>query len=146
MTGKNPSRLPYALGDVLACFAYLKSHKQTQGALLYRDPCDLVPEPFIKADILSPQIQSQIVKFISYTQPKKKEKKCFKKKNKKNKETFPLFCPQHKKFLCHLSLLELSESPRALTKAVTIRMIKSGGFPPPFGLSASRSSRQMCLQ
>lgn len=67
-------------------------------------------------------------------------------KKKKKRGDLPPVLPQHKKFLCHLSLLELSESPRALMKAVTIRMIKSGGFPPPFGLSASRSSRQMCLQ
>lgn len=35
----------------------------------------LSPKPFINADILSPQIQSQIVKFVSYAQPKTKKKK-----------------------------------------------------------------------
>lgn len=34
----------------------------------------LSPKPFINADILSPQIQSQIVKFVSYAQPKTKKK------------------------------------------------------------------------
>lgn len=33
----------------------------------------LSPKPFINADILSPQIQSQIVKFVSYAQPKTKK-------------------------------------------------------------------------
>lgn len=55
----------------------------------------LSPKPFINADILSPQIQSQIVKFVSYAQPKTKKTthtlthtKAFKKKN--NDKTFPL--------------------------------------------------------
>lgn len=145
VTGESPGRLPYAQGDVLACFAHLRSRKQTRGALLYRDPCDLVPEPFINADILSPQIQSQIVKLISCARPKTNTHTHSHTRLKKTaKKTFPLFCPQHKKFLCHLSLLELSESPHALMKAVTLHQIKSGGFPPPFGLSASQSSRQMC--
>lgn len=97
--GKNPGRLPYAHGDVLACFAYLRSHKQTRGALLYRDPCDLVPKPFINADILSPQIQSQIVKLISYTQPKTKKKKTHTRvKKKKTRRPSPCFAPNTKSF------------------------------------------------
>lgn len=58
----------------------------------------------------------------------------------------PLFCRERRNFLCHLSLLELSEALRALMKTATLHMIKSGGFPPPFGLSAQASRLQMCLQ
>lgn len=55
----------------------------------------LSPKPFINADILSPQIQSQIVKFVSFAQPKTKKNHThtlthtFKKK-KNNDKTFPL--------------------------------------------------------
>lgn len=98
MTGENPGRLPYARGDVLACFAHHRSRKQTRGALLYRDPCDLVPEPFINADILSPQIQSQIVKLISCTRPKTNTHAHTHMHKKHPRRPSPCFAPNTKSF------------------------------------------------
>lgn len=77
------------------------------GVLCSTETCvTLSPEPFINADILSPQIQSQIVKFLPYipaktkhTQAAKKSKKGEKKQDilppifAANAETFPVASP-----------------------------------------------------
>lgn len=119
------------------------------GVLCSTETCvTLSPEPFINADILSPQIQSQIVKFLPYIPAKTKHTQAAKnkKKGKKTRHPSPHFCRERRNFPCRLPLLEVSQWPRALVKAGGVCVIKRGGFPPPFGLSASRSSRQTCPQ
>lgn len=118
------------------------------GVLCCTETCvTLSPKPFINADILSPQIQSQIVKFVPYIPAKAKHTQAGEKKRKKQDILPPpRFAANAKTFLCHLPLLELSQSLRALTKAAALCVIKRGGFPPPFGLSASQSSRHTRLQ
>lgn len=73
--GPGSSRLPYAQGDVLACLPICKATNRLRVLCCTETRVTLSPKPFINADILSPQIHSQIVKVVSYTQPPHPKKK-----------------------------------------------------------------------
>lgn len=70
------------------------------GVLCSTETCvTLSPEPFINADILSPQIQSQIVKFVPYIPAKTKHTQAAKNKEGKKQDILPpLFAANAKTF------------------------------------------------